>query len=79
MIPSNKSSDVVELAKPLLKTATRVQGGAEALIHAMKTVLEHGESKSVILVDEMNMLICSIDGCSPQRASVLSKILSHSH
>ena len=61
MIPSNKSSDVVELAKPLLKTATRVQGGAEALIHAMKTVLEHGESKSVILVDEMNMLICSTD------------------
>ena len=79
MIPSNKSSDVVELAKPLLQTATRVQGGAETLIHAMKTVLEHGESKSVILVDEMNMLICSIDGCSPQRASVLSKILSHSH
>ena len=61
MIPSNKSSDVVELAKPLLQTATRVQGGAEALIHAMKTVLEHGESKSVILVDEMNMLICSTD------------------
>ena len=42
--------DIQEAAGPL-RTATGLQGQAEAAIHAMKTIFEYEDTEAVILVD----------------------------
>ena len=48
-----QKKDIQEAAGPL-QTATGLQGGAEAAIHAMKTIFEYEDTEAVILVDASN-------------------------